>query len=255
MLVEKPLATTSADARDLIEVAEARGLVLMPGHTFLYSPPVNKVRELIAEDVLGEVYFVTSSRMNLGKYQPDGVICDLAPHDLSILLYWLDEPVVEVAAIGRSVFQADVPETAFITLTFEGGADGQRPDLVARAAQGPRDDRRRQPAHGPVRRHAPPTRRCASTTAAWTFAHPTDVRRAPAHLPQRRHRRCRGSRRRSRSASSWRTSRARSGPASAPRSHAELGLEIVLAMEAAEASLRRNGQPVAVTRPTSRVAA
>ena len=73
----------------------------MPGHTFLYSPPVNKVRELIDEDVLGEVYFVTSSRMNLGKYQPDGVICDLAPHDLSILLHWIEQPVVQVGASAR----------------------------------------------------------------------------------------------------------------------------------------------------------
>ena len=64
--------------------------MLMPGHTFVYSPAVNKVRDLIHEDVVGEVYFVTSSRMNLGKYQRDGVICDLAPHDLSILLYWLE---------------------------------------------------------------------------------------------------------------------------------------------------------------------
>ena len=97
VLVEKPLATTSDDARDLIEVAERRGLTLMPGHTFLYSPPVNKVKQLIVDGALGEIYFVTSSRMNLGKYQSDGVICDLAPHDLSILLYWLDEPVV----VGR----------------------------------------------------------------------------------------------------------------------------------------------------------
>ena len=73
----------------------------MPGHTFLYSPPVNKVRDLIQDDVLGEIYFVTSSRMNLGIYQRDGVVCDLAPHDLSILLYWLDEPVVQVTATGR----------------------------------------------------------------------------------------------------------------------------------------------------------
>ena len=96
--------------------------MLMPGHTFLYSPPVNKVRELIQNDVVGETYFVTSSRMNLGMYQQDGVICDLAPHDLSILLYWLDEPVVKVSATGRSVFDADVPETAFLTLTFESGS-------------------------------------------------------------------------------------------------------------------------------------
>jgi predicted dehydrogenase len=57
----------------------------MPGHTFVYSPPVNKVRELIQSGELGDVYFITSSRMNLGLYQADGVISDLAPHDLSIL--------------------------------------------------------------------------------------------------------------------------------------------------------------------------
>lgn len=121
VLVEKPLARTTAEAVELVRMSEELGLVLMPGHTFLYSPPVNKVRELIREDVIGETYFVTSSRMNLGKYQHDGVICDLAPHDLSILLYWLDEPVVQVSATGCSVFDADVPETAFLTLTFASG--------------------------------------------------------------------------------------------------------------------------------------
>ena len=121
VLVEKPLAKTAAEASDLIETAERRGLVLMPGHTFVYSPPVNKVRDLIRDDVVGEVYFVTSSRMNLGKYQADGVICDLAPHDISILLYWLGEPVTEVSASARSIFQAGVPETAFLTLTFGSG--------------------------------------------------------------------------------------------------------------------------------------
>ena len=122
VLVEKPLARTSREAAELLRLSEEAGVVLMPGHTFLYSPPVNKVRELIRGGVIGETYFVTSSRMNLGKYQRDGVICDLAPHDLSILLYWLDEPVVEVSTTGRSVFDSDVPETAFVTLTFAGGA-------------------------------------------------------------------------------------------------------------------------------------
>jgi predicted dehydrogenase len=122
VLVEKPLATTSAHAAELIRLADANGLVLMPGHTFLYSPSVNKVYELIREDVVGEVYFVTSSRMNLGKYQRDGVVWDLAPHDLSILSYWLGQRVVEVAASGRSVFQEGVPETAFLTLRFDRGA-------------------------------------------------------------------------------------------------------------------------------------
>jgi predicted dehydrogenase len=121
VLVEKPLAKSAAEARDLIETADANGLVLMPGHTFLYSPPVNKIRDLIHQDMLGEVYFVTSSRMNLGKYQPDGVICDLAPHDISILLYLLDQPVTQVSASARSVFQENIPEVAFLTLTFASG--------------------------------------------------------------------------------------------------------------------------------------
>jgi len=121
VLVEKPMAKTSAQARELKDLADQRGLVIMPGHTFLYSPAVNKVRELINDDAVGEVYFVTSSRMNLGNYQPDGVVCDLAPHDLSILLHWLDRPIVQVSASARNIFQEHVAETAFITLTFEGG--------------------------------------------------------------------------------------------------------------------------------------
>ncbi|HEY6758586.1 MAG TPA: Gfo/Idh/MocA family oxidoreductase [Baekduia sp.] len=121
VLVEKPLATQLDHAAELLTIADREDRVLMPGHTFIYSPAVNRVRDLILEDIVGEVFFVTSSRMNLGKYQRDGVICDLAPHDISILLHWLDEPVRQVSASARSVFQAGVPETAFITLTFESG--------------------------------------------------------------------------------------------------------------------------------------
>lgn len=121
VLVEKPLARTAEEAAALIALAEDRDLVLMPGHTFLYSPSVNAVRDLIQGDELGEVYFVTSSRMNLGLYQQDGVVLDLAPHDLSILLHWLGKPLVEVSASGRSVFQEGVHETAFLTLRFDGG--------------------------------------------------------------------------------------------------------------------------------------
>jgi predicted dehydrogenase len=121
VLVEKPLATTVEDAEELIETAERAGLVLMPGHTFVYSPSVNKVRDLIRSGEVGEVYFVTSSRMNLGLYQQDGVISDLAPHDLSILLYWLERPLAQVSAAGQSIFQLGIPETAFLTLSFVGG--------------------------------------------------------------------------------------------------------------------------------------
>ncbi len=122
VLVEKPLARTAEESAALIGIAEQRNLTLMPGHTFLYSPSVNKVRDLIQEDELGEIYFITSSRMNLGIYQQDGVVLDLAPHDLSILLHWLGKPLLEVSATGRSVYQEGIHETAFLTLRFEGGA-------------------------------------------------------------------------------------------------------------------------------------
>jgi len=121
VLVEKPLATRLSDGREMAATARDEGLVLMPGHTFIYSPAVNTVRDLIREGVVGDIHFVTSSRMNLGKYQRDGVVCDLAPHDLSILLYWLERPVIEVAASGSCVHHQSVPETAFLTLTFAGG--------------------------------------------------------------------------------------------------------------------------------------
>jgi predicted dehydrogenase len=121
VLVEKPLATRLRDAHELAELAAANERLLMPGHTFIYSPAVNTVRELIRDGVVGDVHFITSSRMNLGKYNGDGVVCDLAPHDLSILLYWLEQPIVEVAVSGSSVLRRGVPETAFMTLTFAGG--------------------------------------------------------------------------------------------------------------------------------------
>ncbi|HTA15570.1 MAG TPA: Gfo/Idh/MocA family oxidoreductase [Solirubrobacteraceae bacterium] len=121
VLVEKPLATEAVQAEELIQLAAQMDRVLMPGHTFVYSPPVNKVRELIHSGQLGDVYFITSSRMNLGLYQSDGVISDLAPHDLSILLYWLDKPVTQIAVAGQSIFRQGVPETAFLTVTFAGG--------------------------------------------------------------------------------------------------------------------------------------
>jgi len=121
VLVEKPLATSLDAALELADVARANQRTLMPGHTFVYSPAVNTVRDLIRDGTVGDVHFVTSARMNLGRYNDQGVVCDLAPHDLSILLYWLGEPIVEVAASGSSVLKQGVPETAFMTLTFATG--------------------------------------------------------------------------------------------------------------------------------------
>src|SRR5512133_3324516 len=101
--VEKPLAASVAEANDLVARANDGGLVLMPGHTFLYSPPVNAARELIRSGELGEIYFITMSRVNLGLHQSDtSVVWDLAPHDFSILRYWLDEMPRRVSALSRA---------------------------------------------------------------------------------------------------------------------------------------------------------
>jgi protoporphyrinogen oxidase/predicted dehydrogenase len=122
VFVEKPLASSTQDALLLIERAQEQGLVLMPGHTFLYSPPVVKVKELIDAGELGEIYFVSTSRVNLGLHQPDAsVVWDLAPHDFSILRYWLDEMPEKVAALSRACVVPSTPDIAFINLTFPSG--------------------------------------------------------------------------------------------------------------------------------------
>jgi predicted dehydrogenase len=120
--VEKPLAASSAEAADLIATAEEAGLVVMPGHTFLYSPPVNMIRDLIRSGELGEIYFVSTSRVNLGLHQPDvSVAWDLAPHDFSILRYWLDENPAHVSALSRDCIVPGTPDVAFINLEFPSG--------------------------------------------------------------------------------------------------------------------------------------
>jgi predicted dehydrogenase len=118
--VEKPLATSASDAIELTAIAEERGLVLMPGHTFLYSPPVNLVHDLIKSGELGEIYSISTSRVNLGLHQSDASVAwDLGPHDFSILRYWLDETPTHVAAVGRGCVIPETPDVAFINLEFE----------------------------------------------------------------------------------------------------------------------------------------
>jgi predicted dehydrogenase len=122
VLVEKPLAASSSEAWALVARARELGLVLMPGHTFLYSPPVVSIHDLIAAGELGDVYFVSTSRVNLGLHQPDvSVVWDLAPHDFSILRYWLGETPEYVRAIGRGCVIPTIPDVAFVSLEFASG--------------------------------------------------------------------------------------------------------------------------------------
>jgi predicted dehydrogenase len=120
--VEKPLAPSSELALELIDLSLERELVLMCGHTFLYSPPVRRIRQMIAEGELGELFFVSASRVNLGLHQRDvSVIWDLGPHDFSILRYWLDDAPISVRASGRDSIVPGIADVAFINMEFSSG--------------------------------------------------------------------------------------------------------------------------------------
>jgi predicted dehydrogenase len=122
VFVEKPLTVNVSEALELVRLADEQSLTLMPGHTFLYSPAVNVIRDLITSGELGEIYFVTTSRVNLGLHQPDvGVAWDLGPHDFSILRYWMDALPSSVSAFSRSCIIDDLPDVAFINLGFPSG--------------------------------------------------------------------------------------------------------------------------------------
>src|SRR5205814_5544967 len=103
VLVEKPMTQTPREARTLIEMADRRGLTLMVDHTFIYSSPVQKMKELIGSGDLGDIYYYDSTRINLGLFQRDvNVIWDLAVHDLSILQYVMDASPTAISANGVS---------------------------------------------------------------------------------------------------------------------------------------------------------
>src|SRR3954453_14203461 len=122
VFVEKPLASTSAEAGELLELADSMDRAIMCGHTFLYSPAVREVKRIIQSGDLGEIYFISSSRVNLGLHQRDvSVVWDLGPHDFSILLYWMDEMPEWVGAVGRDSVVKGIPDVAFIDLGFPSG--------------------------------------------------------------------------------------------------------------------------------------
>lgn len=122
VFVEKPMGQRSDECRELIRLSKERSLVLMPGHTFLYSPPVRKVKEIIDAGELGESYFATFSRVNLGIHQSDAsVVRDLGPHDFSILLYWFGRPEF-VRAVGRDSIGSGQLDVAFIDVGMPSGA-------------------------------------------------------------------------------------------------------------------------------------
>jgi predicted dehydrogenase len=122
VLVEKPLARTSAQCEELIALSEQNGLTLMVGHVFLYNAAVRWVKEYVDSGELGRVYYIHSQRLNLGIVRQDvNALWNFAPHDLSILHYWLDAEPEQVFAQGYSYIQPGIEDVVFITLDFPGG--------------------------------------------------------------------------------------------------------------------------------------
>jgi predicted dehydrogenase len=119
VLVEKPLATSVRQAAELVELARRKGQVLMVGHTFEYSAPVLKAQALIADGELGEVFYLSSVRANLGLFQQDvNVAWDLATHDVSIALFLLGQVPQTVSCQGRAHYRPDVEDVAMLTMDF-----------------------------------------------------------------------------------------------------------------------------------------
>jgi predicted dehydrogenase len=118
-LVEKPMALNSPECEELIELAASKNLVLMVGHTFLYSAHVRKIKEIVDHGDIGDIQYISSRRLNLGLYQRDiNVAWDLAPHDLSIILYILGELPTVVNCSGKAHVSRDVEDVTSMSLVF-----------------------------------------------------------------------------------------------------------------------------------------
>jgi predicted dehydrogenase len=117
--IEKPMASSSAECEELIEIAERQGLVLMVGHTFLYSAPVQKMVEIIEAGDIGEIRYINSRRLNLGLFQKDiNVAWDLAPHDISIILHILGELPLSVNCQGNAHVTPGIQDVTNMSLNF-----------------------------------------------------------------------------------------------------------------------------------------
>jgi predicted dehydrogenase len=117
--IEKPMAASAKECEELVEIAEKKGLVLMVGHTFLYSPAVRKIKELVEWGDLGEIRYICARRLNLGLYQKDiNVAWDLAPHDISIILHVMEENPISVNCRGSAHITPGIEDVTSMWLNF-----------------------------------------------------------------------------------------------------------------------------------------
>jgi predicted dehydrogenase len=117
--IEKPMAASTAECEELIDIAQKNGLVLMTGHTFLYSPAVRKIKEIVDAGDIGDLRYIGARRLNLGLFQKDiNVAWDLAPHDISIIQYIMGEQPVEVNCRGSAHITPGVEDVTTMCLSF-----------------------------------------------------------------------------------------------------------------------------------------
>lgn len=117
--IEKPMASSSEQCEELVELARKKGLVLMVGHTFLYSPAVRKIKQIVDSGDIGEIRYICARRLNLGLFQKDiNVAWDLAPHDISIILSIMGEPPVTVNCCGSAHITQGVEDVTTMCMNF-----------------------------------------------------------------------------------------------------------------------------------------
>ena len=119
VLIEKPMTLNGQDADDLIKLAKAKGLTLMVGHIFEYNSAVMEMKKYIDSKELGDIYYIDTARLNLGLFQRDSnVLWDLAPHDISTLLYLLEQAPISVSAHGMACVTEGIHDVAYLNLVF-----------------------------------------------------------------------------------------------------------------------------------------
>ncbi len=118
--IEKPMAASAAECEELIEIAQKQGLILMVGHTFLYSPAVRKIKEIVRSGDIGDIRYICARRLNLGLFQKDiNVAWDLAPHDISISLYIMEESPIAVNCSGSAHVTPRIEDVTTMCLSFK----------------------------------------------------------------------------------------------------------------------------------------
>ncbi len=122
VMIEKPMASSVAQCEEMAAVAKKKKVTLMVGHTFLYSPHVRKIKEIIKSGDIGDILYITSRRLNLGLFQKDiNVVWDLAPHDISIIQYLMEEMPVSVNCQGNAHVTKGIEDISNMTLMFASG--------------------------------------------------------------------------------------------------------------------------------------